>query len=130
MPVLSAILSISILILQAYLVVRQQPNARGARVMIFAVLLEDNADRAAARAQHMPDHPSFLGRNSASIRAAGPLKDTAGETPAGGLWIVEADSPKAVQALIEADPLWPTGLRKSVRVLEWAQVFSDGKRKT
>lgn len=97
--------------------------------MIFAVVLEDDADRADARAKHMPDHLSFLERNGASIRAAGPLKDTADGTPAGGLWLVEADSPQAVQSLIEADPLWPTGLRKSVRVLEWAQVFSDGKRK-
>ncbi len=97
--------------------------------MIYAVFLEDDASRADARAKHMADHLSFLERNAASIRAAGPLKDTADSAPAGGLWIVEADSPQAVQSLIEADPLWPTGLRKSVRVLEWTQVFADGKRR-
>ncbi len=96
--------------------------------MIYAVLLEDDASRAKARAKHMPDHLSFLERNAASIRAAGPLKDTASDASAGGLWIVQADSPQAVQSLIEADPFWPTGLRKSVRILEWTQVFADGKR--
>ncbi len=96
--------------------------------MMYAVLLEDNASRADARAKFMLDHLSFLERNAAIIHAAGPLKDTADDAPAGGLWIVEADSPLAVQSLIESDPFWPTGLRKTVRVLEWAQVFSDGKR--
>jgi hypothetical protein len=28
-----------------------------------------------------------------------------------------------------ADPFWPTGLRKAVRVLAWMQVFADGKRR-
>ena len=97
--------------------------------MIYAVLLEDDASRADARAKHMPDHLSFLERNAASIQAAGPLEDTANSAPAGGLWIVRADSPQAVQSLIEADPFWPTGLRKSVRILEWTQVYSDGKRR-
>ncbi len=98
--------------------------------MIYAVFLEDDASRAEMRAKHMPDHLSFLERNASSIRAAGPLKDTASDASAGGLWIVQADSPQAVQSLIETDPFWPTGLRKSVRVLEWTQVFSDGKRRT
>ena len=96
---------------------------------MYAVLLEDDASRADVRAQHMSDHLSFLERNAASIHAAGPLKDTARDAPAGGLWVVQADSPQAVQSLIETDPFWPTGLRKSVRILEWSQVFSDGKRR-
>lgn len=96
--------------------------------MMYAVLLEDDGSRADMRAQYMPDHLSFLERNAARIHAAGPLKDTASEAPAGGLWLVQADSPEAVQSLIEADPFWPTGLRKSVRILEWTRVFADGKR--
>ena len=96
--------------------------------MMYAVLLKDDASRADARAKYMPDHLSFLERNASSIRAAGPLKDTANDAPAEGLWIVQADSTQAVQSLIESDPFWPTGLRKSVRILEWTRVFSDGKR--
>jgi hypothetical protein len=68
-------------------------------------------------------HP-FLERNAARIKAAGPLRGD----PAGGLWLVEADSAAAVDALVKEDPFWPTGLRRSVRVLEWSQVFCDCKR--
>ena len=44
------------------------------------------------------------------------------------MWLVEADNPGQVQDLMEEDPFWATGLRKSVRLLEWAQVFADGKK--
>ncbi len=97
--------------------------------MIYAVFFEDDESRADMRPKHMPDHLSFLERNASRIHAAGPLRDTASVAPAGGLWIVKADSPQTVQSLIEADPFWPTGLRKSVRILEWTHVFSDGKRR-
>ena len=97
--------------------------------MFFAVLFEDDDSRADMRPKHMPDHLAFLESNANSIHAAGPLKDTQNDAPAGGLWIVEADSAQAVRALVEADPFWPTGLRKFVRVLEWTQVFADGERR-
>lgn len=94
--------------------------------MLFAVLFEDNADRAEARARHMADHLAFLEREAASVRAARPLLEGGGG--AGGLWLVEADDEPAVRRLIEADPFWPTGLRRSVRVLAWRRVFADGRR--
>ena len=95
--------------------------------MLFAVLFEDNDGFADIRPKLMPDHLAFLERNASSVRAAGPLKDADG-IPAGGLWLVSAESRDAVRALVEADPFWPTGLRKSVRVLEWTQVFAEGER--
>ncbi len=98
--------------------------------MMYAVLFEDDAGRADMRPKHMPDHLEFLESNASRILDAGPLKDAESDAPAGGLWIVEADSPQTVQSLIRADPFWSTGLRKSVRVLEWTQVFSKGKRRT
>ena len=60
--------------------------------------------------------------------AAYPLKDAATHDPAGGLWIVEADDAGQVRALVEADPFWPTGLRQSIRILEWARVYVDGRK--
>jgi uncharacterized protein YciI len=75
----------------------------------------------------MPDHLTFLEKHR-SIRAAGPLRDIVSGDGAGGLWLVEEASVDAVRELYESDPLWPTGLRKSVRVLEWRQVFADGQR--
>jgi uncharacterized protein YciI len=98
--------------------------------MPYIVLFEDDPARAGMRQRHMPEHLAFLERNSERIRAAGPLRDTAAGTLAGGLWLVEAESPAAVTALIETDPFWPTGLRRSVRILEWTQVFADGRRRT
>ena len=69
--------------------------------MKYAVLFEDNDEFAHKR-------PQFLGDNSDKIDAAGPLKDTATQDPAGGLWIVEADDAGQARALVEADPFWPT----------------------
>jgi hypothetical protein len=97
--------------------------------MLYIVLFEDDPARADMRPRHMPAHLAFLEANAASIRAAGPLRDTAADTPAGGLWLVDADSAAAVTALVQADPFWPTGLRRSVRILEWTQVFADGQRR-
>ncbi len=97
--------------------------------MLFAVLFEDNPDlEVDPRARLMPAHLDFLERNASKIEAAGPLKDDAGAA-AGGLWLVEAESVAEVQALVEDDPFWPSGLRKSVRVLAWTQVFAEGRRR-
>ena len=97
--------------------------------MLFAVLFEDNPDlESDPRAQLMPAHLDFLERNAPNIKAAGPLKDGDGAA-AGGLWLVEAGSAAKVQALVEADPFWPSGLRQSVRTLAWTQVFAEGRRR-
>jgi uncharacterized protein YciI len=97
--------------------------------MPYVILFEDDPSRADMRQRHMPAHLAFLDRNAGHVRAAGPLRDTATGAPAGGLWLVDADSAAAVTALVQADPFWPTGLRRSVRILEWTQVFADGQRR-
>ena len=96
--------------------------------MKYAVLFKDNDDFAHMRPRFMVDHLQFLADNSDKIDAAGPLKDASTEDPAGGLWIVEAENAEQVQALVEADPFWPTGLRQSIRILEWTQVFANGQK--
>ena len=96
--------------------------------MLYAVLFEDDPNAAGdIRRRHMPAHLAFLERNAAAIKAAGPLRTPANDA-AGGLWLVEAESAAAVEALVKDDPFWPTGLRKSFRVLVWSQVFAEGKR--
>jgi uncharacterized protein len=96
--------------------------------MLYVVLFEDNPGLGAeVRRKHMPAHLSFLESHGDRIKAAGPLKSPTNE-PAGGLWVVEAENPAEVDALAKADPFWPTGLRKSVRILTWTQVFADGAR--
>jgi uncharacterized protein YciI len=96
--------------------------------MLFAILFEDDPAKAEMRPKHMPAHLAFLEANGKGILSAGPLSDEQGQG-AGGLWLVEAESAAAARALVEADPFWPTGLRKSVRILAWKQVFAEGKRR-
>ena len=96
--------------------------------MKYAVLFEDNDEFAHMRPKFMADHLQFLADNSETIEAAGPMKDGRTQDPAGGLWIVEAANSEQVQALIETDPFWPTGLRQSIRILEWTQVYVNGKK--
>ncbi len=101
---------------------------QGRSVVKFVVLFEDNPGTGVdVRAKHMPHHLAFLERHSANVEAAGPLKDQDG-SGAGGLWIVEASNETDVRKLVEEDPFWPTGLRKSVRILSWTQVFAGGQR--
>ena len=75
----------------------------------------------------MADHLTFLEHHADQIQAAGPLRDDQG-AGRGGLWVVEADDIATVDHLVRADPFWPTGLRQSVEILTWAQVFAAGRR--
>ncbi len=96
--------------------------------MKFVVLFEDNPGTGVeVRSKHMPQHLAFLERHSANVETAGPLKNQDG-SGAGGIWIVDAGNEKEVRKLVEEDPFWPTGLRKSVRILSWTQVFAGGQR--
>ncbi|MCP4490561.1 MAG: hypothetical protein GY820_25085 [Gammaproteobacteria bacterium] len=95
--------------------------------MIYVLFFEDNDNHADIRTKYMSDHLAFLSHNASNILAAGPLKDTNKGNPAGGLWLVDADTLADVRALIEQDPFWPTGLRQSIRILEWTRVFADGE---
>jgi uncharacterized protein YciI len=96
--------------------------------MLYIVWFTDNPERAAMRDQEMPRHLDFLERSADRIRAAGPLVNAEDLSPAGGAWLVEAENREAVVDLYKTDPFWPTGLRRSVQVYEWRQVFADGKR--
>jgi len=94
---------------------------------MYIVLFDDDpeADKDIRR-RHMPAHLAFLESHAAQVKAAGPLTD--GGAPAGGLWLVDAADEAEVDALVRRDPFWPTGLRQSVRILAWTQVYADGAR--
>jgi uncharacterized protein len=97
-------------------------------LMLFAVFFEDEPEKAGVRAALMPQHLDFLRRHGDRIHAAGPLRDAADGSGAGGLWLVEASARDDVMRLVKEDPFWPTGLRRSVRVLVWNRVFAAGER--
>ncbi|MDL2408364.1 YciI family protein [Rhizobium calliandrae] len=96
---------------------------------LFAVLFEDDWQNAAViRKEYQERHFAFLEENAASIRTAGPLSRE-GDAFAGGLWLVEAVNADEVDRLVKEDPFWSAGLRKSVQILTWSQVFADGSRR-
>jgi uncharacterized protein YciI len=41
---------------------------------------------------------------------------------------VEAPDAAEVERLVQADPFWSTGLRKSVQIMAWNWVFANGVR--
>jgi uncharacterized protein len=93
--------------------------------VLFAIIFEDEPSLGdAVRRQHMSAHLAFLQRNAAVFEAAGPLRDEAGEA-VGGLWLVDAADYAAVEKLVQEDPLWSTGLRRSVCIRQWKQVFAN-----
>lgn len=97
---------------------------------MFVVFFEDQSSAVDQRARHMKSHLAFLQQNAAVIRSAGPLQEAQSGTPAGGLWIVDCEDAQQVWDLVHTDPFWPTGLRKSVNVLQWNRVFADGNVST
>ncbi len=97
--------------------------------MEYIVLFEDNEAAVDQRSKYMKDHLQFLEQNSETIVAAGPLLDASWCLPAGGMWLVFADSVEEVEGLVKSDPFWSTGLRKSIKTFEWRQVFAQGQRR-
>ena len=93
----------------------------------YIVLLSDNEARADQRHLHMQAHLNFLSSHADAIVAAGPVKDAETDRSTGGVWLVEAENVRQVRSLLETDPFWPTGLRESVQILLWQQVFRDGQ---
>lgn len=97
--------------------------------MLMTILFKDNPDaNPDIRARHMAAHLGFLEKNSAQIRAAGPLLAADGSVD-GGLWLVDVAGHEEADALVRADPFFPTGLRQSWKIRSWRQVFADGERK-
>lgn len=94
--------------------------------MLYCVLFQDTPGKDHLRHEYMSNHLAFLESVGPNIKGAGPLFDT--QSGQGGMWLVEAKSHEEVQKLVEQDPFWPTGLRDTIRILEWRQVFRDGRR--
>jgi uncharacterized protein YciI len=88
----------------------------------YAVMFEDNEEKAGKRAEFMKENLALLESKARQISAAGPMKDAKTGLPAGGMWLVSAESREEVIDLVTADPFWPTGLRKSFKLLEWTKV--------
>ena len=81
--------------------------------MPHIVLFEDNEDQAHQRQTHMADHLAFLEDQCTSeIAAAGPLYLIRRIQVPGDCGLSTHPRAPPFEALVEADPFWPTGLRK------------------
>ncbi len=95
--------------------------------MLFAVIFRDKCNSAELRKLHLAAHLAWLDLHQNVVRIGGSLRSELDQTPAGGLWIVEAESKKTILDLIETDPFWIVGLRQNVDIFHWSKAFEDRK---
>ena len=94
--------------------------------MLFAVIFTDKPNHGSLRAANLDAHIEWVAANGQTVLVAGSLRAELGETPKGGLWIVEAPSKEAVLDLMKTDPFYTCGLREGVDVLHWSKAL-EGK---
>ena len=92
--------------------------------MLFIVMLTDRPGTAALRQQWLAAHLEWL-RSQTAILQAGSLREEADANPVGGCWIVNAVDRAAVDSLLHSDPFWTSGLRDTVRILQWSVAFPE-----
>jgi uncharacterized protein YciI len=91
--------------------------------MLFAVLLRDDPERLHLREGHRDEHLSYVAAQDGRIIAVGALRLQPENAPQGALWLVHADTKEAAQALVESDPFFKLGLRRSIDIFHWGKGF-------
>lgn len=89
--------------------------------MLFAVIFTDKAGYEHVRAEQLKAHIGWLETHRDVVKIGGSLRDDPGSVPKGGLWIVEAESKKQIEELLETDPFFIAGLRQSYEILHWSK---------
>lgn len=93
--------------------------------MLFIVLFSDKPASSEIRATHLQAHIDWLEKYKELIPVGGSLRQELGETPKGGLWIVNADSKEQIDTLIKTDPFFIAGLRQSYEILHWSKANAE-----
>ena len=93
--------------------------------MLFIARFEDYPAAIHVREQQTENHYAFLAAHSDRILIAGALREDPEGTPVGALWIIEAPDRAAAEALIDDDPFWINGLRRSRLLLHWSRAVPD-----
>lgn len=93
--------------------------------MLFIAHYVDDPDKLHVRDKYTDDHMEYLMANTDHIVAAGPLRKDLGAPPVGAVWIVEADDVTSAEAVLDRDPFWIHGLRRSRSILHWYRAAPD-----
>jgi uncharacterized protein YciI len=89
--------------------------------MRWVAIFEDNEGFDSVRKEHSSAHFDYLAANRDKIVIAGGLRPAPDEWYCGGLWVMKVDSGNEAVSLIEGDPYFRLGLRKSYRLLVWGK---------
>jgi uncharacterized protein YciI len=87
---------------------------RGA--VIYAVHFENDPQSDELQRRHGESHLAYLARHTERIVAAGALGREGGAPGGGALWLVRATSELEARELVEGDPFFVHGVRRTVRV--------------
>jgi uncharacterized protein YciI len=96
-------------------------------MVLFAVLFTDKPGHGDLRAERLQAHIEWVDEHKDNVLVAGSLRQEPGDTPKGGLWVVEAASKEAVLELMKSDPFYTCGLRQGVEVLHWSKALQHHK---
>jgi uncharacterized protein len=87
----------------------------------WIAFFEDEPQREWIRKEHSGAHFDYLRANCQKIMLAGGLRPAPGDWYCGGLWVLEVDSREEAVKLLEADPYFKLGLRKTYRLFVWGK---------
>lgn len=95
--------------------------------MKFAAIIEYETDKEKLKANH-PAHRIYLRTflENGRLRAAGPFADDAG-----ALWVLDADTKEAAEAIVRGDPLVEAGVIKGYKIRPlayWSAQEAKGAR--
>ncbi len=89
--------------------------------MLFAVIFTDKPGCGDIRAAQLTAHIAWLEAHQDIIPVGGSLRAEPGAVPKGGLWLAEAESKAQIEALLQTDPFFTAGLRRSYEILHWSK---------
>ncbi|WP_395699137.1 YciI family protein [Aquabacterium sp.] len=92
--------------------------------MLFIVQALDRPDSQALRTQARVPHLEFVAGHTAVFRFGGPLLGADGR-PVGSLMILDLPDRVALEAHLEADPFFGSGLFQTVQVWQSVQVVPE-----
>ena len=92
--------------------------------MLYFVYLEDIEDNAEIRKPLLEAHMKHIGAYIKRIKLAGPLMRADGNSQAGGILLIEAQSEEEVRTIVEADPYFQAGLWPEVRIHAFKEIIN------